>query len=143
MDYSFLNPVNQYSLNNVYEKTTTDLLNNLTTESSSVDDFKEIISMMVPLMSMQSFGSSGFGSTSSSSSENTLGFDLNSMIAPIMMNLMEQLMSKQLTESFQSSEKTDEGMVLGLFDQARSVHINQFDAELQVGGDGTNANCGP
>lgn len=58
----------------------------------------------------------------------------NGMMMPLMMNLMEQLMSMQIAGG-------DER--ISLLESASSIHINQFEAERSRGGDGSNANCGP
>ncbi len=57
------------------------------------------------------------------------------MMMPLMLTLLEKMMAldtqEQAAASTLSSGKAD------------SMQINQFDAELQGGGDGINANCGP
>jgi hypothetical protein len=91
-------------------------------------------------------------SSSGSSNENTLmngtggGGGMGQMTS--MLSLLEQLISQQVQNV---SAETDQAAT-GLASLANTVsdgaqaafhHINQFLAELQVGGDGRNADCGP
>jgi len=114
------------------------------TSPSSINEFKEMLQMMIPLMAMQSMSSL----TSSTSSEgNSFGFNFNSFMMPTMFSLMEQMMSMEL--SGQEEEETsleisgNSAVSITTLSAASSIHINQFDAEISVGGDGINSNCGP
>lgn len=65
-----------------------------------------------------------------------------------MISLFEQLISQQVQNAAAETDKvtTSAGtLVKTVSDSAQSTfhHINQFLAELQVGGDGRNADCGP
>jgi len=73
----------------------------------------------------------GMSSASSGSSSSLFGSDLFMM--PFMMNLVEQLMATRMGS-------LEAGTPLEL---ASMIQINQFEAEMQLGGDGINANCGP
>ncbi len=113
-----------------------------TVDSTDVSSFKDLIEMMMPMMMMQSFSSSmGSGG---SSGENSFGLNINSIMAPVMLNLMEAMMSKMLSQTEENSVDAKSSVALQVdLSAAQSIHINQFEAELQVGGDGANANCGP
>lgn len=89
-------------------------------------DFQQILQLMNMGMSLQ--GSSESGSSGIFGS-------MNSFLLPLMMQLMDQIMSANLAGKMGSE-------VLSLQD-AQGFHINQFSAERQVGGDGINSNCGP
>ena len=119
---------------------TTQLLDSLN-ESSGDTDFQSLMEMMVPLMTMQTMSSSSMFSGSESGS-NFLGIDFSSMMMPVMMQLMEQLLEQQVN-STQASEETAGAVDVQSVEDAAGIHINQFEAELEVGGDGVNANCGP
>ena len=112
-------------------QTTSMLLQKAQDGSSSVDDFKELLKIMIPMMTMQSFNLSGDQGDSDSGG---MGFSTNSIIAPLMMSLMEKMLSADVNQQVGAS-----GGVAGV----STVHINQFDAEMSAGGDGINADCGP
>jgi len=98
--------------------------------SSSAAEFSDIMKLMIPMMAMQTFNMSG-DSNSSSGSSLGMGSSVSSMMAPIMMNLMEKILSENVNSQLSSGASTSQ------------VHINQFSAEKAAGGDGINANCGP
>lgn len=50
-----------------------------------------------------------------------------------MLSLYEQLLSSQIGKQ----------SIQGILEEAQLIHINQFQAECQIGGDGCNTNCGP
>ena len=135
IDYSFLNPTTS-----LQTSLTTQLLDSLN-DSSGDTDFQGLMEMMVPLMAMQTMSSSSMFSGSESGS-NFLGIDFSSMMMPIMMQLMEQLLEQQVNSTQASAENAGAVDVQSVED-AEGIQINQFEAELEVGGDGANANCGP
>lgn len=94
-------------------------------------DFQDLLKILLLSLSLQSFSPS-----SASQSSSVMGFSFQSYLMPLMFNLLESLMAQQINEQVSAPRE------IGL-DQAGKVHINQFEAELQVGGDGRNANCGP
>lgn len=132
MDMNFLNPVNN-SAYDLMSQVSEDIKN-----TEATGDFKELMQMMIPLFAMQTFTSMGSGS--SSDSQNPFGFSFNSFITPIMLGLLEEIMSMELSGQ-ETDVLPDEG--IESLEDARKIHINQFDAEISVGGDGVNANCGP
>ncbi len=109
-------------------------LNNASSSSSSSSaaEFSDILKIMIPMMAMQSFSLTG-DSGSSNSSSLGMGTSASSMMAPIMMSLMEKLLSEDINSQF-----TSDGV-----SSSSQVHINQFSAEKGEGGDGINADCGP
>jgi hypothetical protein len=115
-----------------------------TKSSDSTQEFKDMLEMMIPMMAMQSFSSMG-----SSSEGDSLGININSLIMPAMFTLMEKLMSMQVSEDQVTEETVVEqsnsgnAVQISSLDDAKKIHINQFDAEREVGGDGVNSNCGP
>ena len=67
-------------------------------------------------------------------------------VSPFLTQMDEQVLSSQVLSDFQNCRLENIGVALPVgdaLDAANSVHINQFAAELQVGGDNLNANCGP
>jgi hypothetical protein len=118
-------------------------VNNVTNSNQSTSDFKDMIQMLIPLFAMQSFSSMG----SSSGDENSMGMDINSMIMPAMLNLLEKMMASQVSDSSTSEEQPateiENASPISSLDDAKKVQINQFDAEREIGGDGINSNCGP
>lgn len=93
----------------------------------SAQKFQELLQVMML--------SSHMNESSSSSSEGVGSiFGSDMFMMPLVMNLMEQLMGMQLRDGL--GEETP-------MEAAALIQINQFEAELQVGGDGINANCGP
>ena len=138
IDYSFLNPTSS-----IQTSLTTQLLDSLN-DSSGDTDFQSLMEMMVPLMAMQTMSSSSSSMLSGSESgSNFLGIDFSSMMMPIMMQLMEKLLEQQINSSQKTSEESSGALDVQSVEDAQGIHINQFTAELEVGGDGANANCGP
>lgn len=139
MDISF-NPIQQTSL---------ELMTKLTDQLSEVDSsdpvgsFKEILEIMMPIMTLQSFSSSM--GMDSQSGQNNFGINLNLIMAPVMMTLMEELMSKQLSALDEGAQESEVAKLVEVGDlsAAKAIHVNQFEAERLAGGDGANANCGP
>ncbi len=101
------------------------------TGSSSASEFSDILKIMIPMMAMQTFNMSG-DSNNTSGSNLGMGSSVSSMMAPIMMNLMEKLLSENVNSQLSSGGAS-----------ISQVHINQFSAEKEAGGDGINADCGP
>jgi hypothetical protein len=110
---------------------------------------------LLPLMMLGMMGSSSIlGSDSSSSSG--LGTDI---MSPVMMTLLNKLLSGGLSSMSGStslvnaisntSSKTNTLAARNAYSSnltregIKDFHVNQFEAELQVGGDGANADCGP
>lgn len=114
-----------------------------TSSTSSTDtEFKDMMKMMMTMMSMQSM-SSGISGSSSSEDSNSMGFDFNSFMMPVMFSMMEKLMAKTVNESQTTTETTSDAKNISSLADAESLQINQFSAEKSVGGDGINSNCGP
>ncbi len=85
-----------------------------------------------------------------SQSSNGTGQDASSLFSGSSMmagmgSLSEQLLSQQIQNDFQSQSFSSMGSSLGAGSAyaGKPLHINQFDAALQVGGSGANADCGP
>ncbi len=65
---------------------------------------------------------------------------------PLLASVGEQLLSQQVVSDYQSGPdgaSTSSFGAANVLNAKKTTHINQFDAELQVGGDGSNADCGP
>jgi len=81
----------------------------------------------------------------------TSGSELNSLstgnlLAPLLESLYEQLLALQVQNDYLSDAGTSPDFFTGPANSlgaANLTHINQFEAERQVGGNGANANCGP
>jgi hypothetical protein len=107
-------------------------------------NFKAVLSLMVIEQTLSSLGSSA------SSSDPIAGM-LGGNTGALGTSLSEQLLSQQIQNAFLNAAGTTIGSdadpvaanVLGSRAAASFHHINQFTAELQVGGDGRNADCGP
>jgi hypothetical protein len=99
--------------------------------SQGATDFQDLLKILLLSLSMQSFSPS-----TDSQSSNTMGFSFQSFLMPVMFSLMESLLAQQVNAQFTTPTSVN-------LEQAAKYHINQFEAELQVGGDGRNANCGP
>lgn len=99
--------------------------------SQGATDFQDLLKILLFSLSMQSFSFS-----TDSQSSGTMGFSFQSFLMPVMFSLMESLLAQQVNTQFTTLESIN-------LEQAVKYHINQFEAELQVGGDGRNANCGP
>jgi hypothetical protein len=123
--------------------------------SSSVDgrqtlqSFSDTLRILLLTQLMSSFASSGGGSLINGTGNN-MGSSANMSMALMtsMLSMYEQLISQQIQNP---TTDTDQGTT-DLASLAKTVsggvqtpfhHINQFTAELQVGGDGRNADCGP
>jgi hypothetical protein len=91
-------------------------------------EFQQILSAM---MLGQMFSPLSEGGNSQSA----LGSDF---LSPLMFMLMNNFSANSTANSFMSSPMNNLSL-----SQAQMIHINQFDAEKLVGGDGANANCGP
>lgn len=135
-DYSFLNSSSSIT-SNFQMQMMSMLMQKLSnasssSSSSSATEFSDMLKIMIPMMAMQSFGMNGDSSSSSSSSMG-MGTSVSSMMAPIMMTLMEKLLSEDINSQLNS----------GGTSSTSQVHINQFSAEKAEGGDGINADCGP
>jgi hypothetical protein len=133
-DYSYLNSSSSIT-SNFQMQLMTMLMQKLSnanssSNSSSAAEFSDIMKLMIPMMAMQTFNMSGDSNRSSGSSLG-MGSSVSSMMAPIMMSLMEKILSENVNSELSSGASTSQ------------VHINQFSAEKAAGGDGINANCGP
>ncbi len=103
--------------------------------AQSETDFQDLLKILLFSLSLQSFNPS-----MDSQSSNTMGFSFQSFLMPVMFSLMESLLAQQINQ--QSDQQANASGDINLM-QAAKYHINQFAAEIQVGGDGRNANCGP
>lgn len=134
-DYSYLNSSSSITSNFQMQLMTMMMqkLSNASSSSnsSSAAEFSDIMKLMIPMMAMQTFNMSG-GSNGSSGSSLGMGSSVSSMMAPIMMSLMEKILSENVNSQISSGGAS-----------TSQVHINQFSAEKAAGGDGINANCGP
>jgi hypothetical protein len=91
---------------------------------------------------MQSFQSIMMAMLTGGSDSNS--FESLAALAPMLQNINEQLLSLQVQSDLQGQSLFDFSVVTpNLLGQGKYVHVNQFDAEMQVGGDGVNSNCGP
>ena len=119
---------------------------------STTDEIKDTFKQMMQMMMLNSSATSmsGLMGGDSSGSEDSLmgssgsggmpGMDM--MIPMMMISLLEKLLSKDLTTT-DTPTKTTQTPSMTTLEDARGLHINQFQADLQAGGDGKNANCGP
>jgi hypothetical protein len=111
---------------------------NLDRASSSTEtqqilqSFKDTLRILLLTQLMSAWDSSAGGSFTNPAAGGTSMGLMNSMLS-----LYEQILSQQLQDG---TLLTNPESGLG---ETGFHHINQFTAELQVGGDGRNANCGP
>ena len=110
---------------------------------------------LLPIMMLGLMSSTG-GLDSSSSKSSGLGGD---MMAPLMLMIFQKMFASDQTSTSSSAiidttvakvnQLTRTQAAANAYGNSlavpalKSTHINQFDAELQVGGDGMNADCGP
>jgi hypothetical protein len=147
-DFSFLlNPLpTSYSGLTDYSSQATEALSSLKdlelqgNEQGDTTDFQSLLSLMLLGFNMQGVSSNQFGSSDTEADQNIMGFSFSSLMAPLMLNLLEQILAKNTRESM--SQNTTPGSISSVGEAIR-YQINQFDAESQIGGDGINANCGP
>ncbi len=88
------------------------------------------------LMGLKSSQLSAYGLSDESNSSSNWGFSTNMMMLPLMLTLFEKLLQLE-TQLQLSAQKVENSQ------NSDQLHINQFEAEKAVGGDGVNANCGP
>lgn len=141
MDYSFLKPVISPSLGLTGGTDGLSSLASLLTKTSQTDsssstsaaDFKDILALMLQSMSTSnnSLYNFGMGDSSEEDSGGLLGFSSSMFMMPLMIALMEKIMSLDAQDQVVKSNLSSIG------------HINQFEAEAGNGGDGINADCGP
>ncbi|PKO15814.1 MAG: hypothetical protein CVU39_09840 [Chloroflexi bacterium HGW-Chloroflexi-10] len=93
-------------------------------------EFQQIMSAMMFSQIFNPLGDSTGGESLSGS---------DNIMSPLMMMLMGSL-NTNLSSGMSTLGSLSNELTL---QQAQTIHINQFDAENQVGGDGANANCGP
>ena len=114
-----------------------------------IQTFSDTLRVLLLTQLMSSFASSGGGYLINGASGNMgSSANMNMELMTSMISLYEQMISQQLQHA---TTETDQGTT-SLASLAETVtggiqtafhHINQFMAELQVGGDGRNADCGP
>ena len=93
-------------------------------------EFQQVLSAMM-------FGQAFSPLTGGESSSSLFGGDMmNSLMFMLMNNFSSE--NTGMNTLFNTGYSTT-----NLMSQAQMLHINQFDAEKLVGGDGANANCGP
>jgi len=99
-------------------------------------EFQQVLSAMMFSQSFSPFGGSD-------TTQSMLGG--NDILSPLMFMLMSSMSSATLNGSLESNifSSTYTNTNISSLAQAQALQINQFDAELSVGGDGANANCGP
>lgn len=147
-DFSFLlNPLpTSYSGLTDYASQATEALSSLKdlglqgNKQGDTTDFQSLLALMLLGFNMQGVSSNSFGSSDTEADQNIMGFSFSSLMAPLMLTLLEQILAKNTRESM--SQNTVPGSISSVGEAIR-YHINQFDAESQIGGDGINANCGP
>jgi Peptidase_C39 like family len=115
----------------------------------TIQSFADTLRIMVLMQFMSSWDASS-GDTSINGTGGSLGssVDMSTGLMSSMMSLYEQLISQQIQDATsetdqESTNPASLGTTLFGSAQASFHHINQFLAELQVGGDGANADCGP
>lgn len=112
--------------------------NSSTDTQQILESFKDTLRILLLTQLMSAWDSSNGGSSLTNNPEGSTSMGLMSS----MMSLYEQIIAQQLQDTTEANGtslvNSDSGMA-----ETGFHHINQFMAELQVGGDGRNANCGP
>jgi uncharacterized protein YvpB len=147
-DFSFLlNPLStSYSGLTDYASQATEALSSLKdlglqgNEQGDTSDFQSLLALMLLGFNMQGTDSNSFSSSDTKADQNIMGFSFSSLMAPLMLNLLEQILAKNTRENISQDTISASVSAVG---EATRYQINQFDAESQIGGDGINANCGP
>jgi Peptidase_C39 like family len=145
MDASFLLPMlllaDQQVQNGAQSPSSSD-------SKASAQDFNAVLRLLMAEQITASFGqfSSGDSSTAGLFDAGTGSSALGSML-PLMESLVEQLLSQQVQTDAQSTPSattiTATPPASSLQSAGEFHHINQFVADIQEGGDGINADCGP
>jgi hypothetical protein len=91
-------------------------------------EFQQILSAMM-------FGQLFSPLSEGGNTQSMMGSDI---LSPLMFMLMNNFSTDSATTDLFSMPSNQMSLA-----QAQMIHINQFDAEKLVGGDGANANCGP
>ena len=140
-DYSFLKPITftqtKLSLAHInQEKAKVESFSENTPSQSLTNEFKQLFSVMLMSMRNQSFSSFGLGEDSlNSQTQSNWGFSNQMLIMPLMLTLLEKIIQLEAQSNYSSLHIQNK--------DSSSIHVNQFDAEKQIGSDGINANCGP
>lgn len=115
----------------------------------ALQEFSDTLRILLLTQLMSSFQSSsntGLVNGAGDNAGTSAGMDMGLMSS--MISMYEQLISQQIQKAApEASQGTTElaslGQAVSGAAQTAFHHINQFLAELQVGGDGRNADCGP
>lgn len=109
-----------------------DPLQSITTPARNLQQstFSDMMSTLLMEFGAQEYESTGWGNAFYG-----LGASPQSSMTSSIFTLFDRLLNQGFYEQFTPYKNQME--------KASRIHINQFDAEKQVGGDGRNANCGP